>query len=217
MNPATRSTSTRASTTPPDPPSAMSPGDVQLAVAGLAHVISGVALLRDPGAFLQAVQPLITLIEDQTKLRSYSGNDQALVLVGVLSFAIGAQYLLSVYTMDEKAKRNSTRGHRLTKPSQTSASPAPGRLLFAATCFYVCKKTPDGSSLLALFGIFSFISGLLMGFTVGFGDGNAVDLEEQAKAEEARNREAREAARTLQQPSSSVEQSAAAPQSEKDE
>ncbi|KDE09799.1 hypothetical protein MVLG_00198 [Microbotryum lychnidis-dioicae p1A1 Lamole] len=180
----------------------MSLSDVQLGVAGLAHVIAGVALLREPTAFLRVVQPVLTLIEKETQLRPYSGNNQALALVGVLSFAIGAQYILSVYTLDEKAKRNST----------------PGRLLFAATCFYVSKKTPHGSSLLALFGIFSFFSGLFMGFTVGFGDGNAVDLEEQARLEQIRNEQAREAARALQQASaSSVQEPAAASSSKKDE
>lgn len=49
--------------------------------------------------------------------------------------------------------------------------------------YYLITKTPHGNSLLALWSLFNLGSGLLMGMTVGFGDGNAVDIEiAEAKA-----------------------------------
>lgn len=51
------------------------------------------------------------------------------------------------------------------------------RFIYAFTCYYTVSKTSHGSSLIALFGLFNIVSAFLLGLTVGFGDGNAVDLE----------------------------------------
>ena len=68
---------------------------------------------------------------------------------------------------------------------------APGRLIAAFASFYVCTKTPHGTSLHALLGLFFALGGVLNAFAVGLGDGNAVDLEEKERrrvAWEARER-----------------------------
>lgn len=82
----------------------------------------------------------------------------------------------------------------------TGCSAASGRLILAAGTYWLCQQTPHGSSLLALFGIINLVSGLAMGLSVGFGDGNAVDLEIKERIE-ARKRAAAAAAKA--QPSAS--------------
>lgn len=54
---------------------------------------------------------------------------------------------------------------------------ASGRLILAVLCYWLCVQTPNGSSLVALFGLVNLVTGVAMGFSVGWGDGNAVDLE----------------------------------------
>ncbi|BGP21278.1 hypothetical protein Rt10032_c19g6256 [Rhodotorula toruloides] len=70
-----------------------------------------------------------------------------------------------------------------------------GRLALALLSFWVCKNTPHGTSLVALFGGVNLVAGLLMGLSVGFGDGNAVDLELKARAMARRREEEAKKAR----------------------
>jgi len=58
---------------------------------------------------------------------------------------------------------------------------APGRLIAAFASFYVCTKTPHGTSLHALLGLFLALGGALNACAVGLGDGNAVDLEDKER------------------------------------
>ncbi|BGP36285.1 hypothetical protein JCM10449v2_000183 [Rhodotorula kratochvilovae] len=81
---------------------------------------------------------------------------------------------MAVYTLDRKAQMNST--------SQ--------RLFLAMGSYALCTQTAHGSSLIALFGIANLVSGVLMGFSVGWGDGNAVDLELKQRVEARRRAEA---------------------------
>jgi len=110
---------------------------------------------------------------------------------------------MGVYTLDEKLKRNASEPLVLSIPSPTPAippqpsdhpsssssflaprrfpSPAPGRLIAAFGAFYVCTKTPHGTSLHALLGLFLALGGALNACAVGLGDGNAVDLEDKER------------------------------------
>lgn len=84
----------------------------------------------------------------------------------------------------------------------TGCSAASGRLILAAGAYWLCQQTPHGSSLMALFGIINLVSGLAMGLSVGFGDGNAVDLEIKERIE-ARKRAAAAAPAKAQPPATS--------------
>ncbi|KAK4331976.1 hypothetical protein RTBOTA2_000140 [Rhodotorula toruloides] len=126
----------------------------------------GYKLCTSPAAFIAQLSPATRLIEEQTSLKAHKGGDDALALVGLLLLGLGYLYLWAVYTKDEKMKRNSTSG----------------RLALALLSFWVCKNTPHGTSLVALFGGANLVAGVLMGLSVGFGDGNAVDLELKARA-----------------------------------
>lgn len=61
-----------------------------------------------------------------------------------------------------------------TRPSSHAA---PARVIAAFAFAFVCFKTPYGTSLHALLGLFFGVTGLMNAMTVGPGDGNAVDLE----------------------------------------
>lgn len=147
-----------------------------------------------------------------------------------MSNALAYFYAYSVYTLDEKFKRNSSELAVLrpapSHPASLSMlkltiSTAPGRVLLAlggdstllsalqhlselfpqtadvscslslslararATGVYICKNTPHGNSLIALFAAFNLATGLALGLLIGFGDGNVVDLE-AAEAERLR-------------------------------
>lgn len=92
---------------------------------------SGISLLNDPAKLLRQVAPLTRLIEDQTGLAPSALPEQALAFIGVLLLGIGEHVLkggraggcsqadrnrtrtafysgMSVYTLDEKFKRNSS-------------------------------------------------------------------------------------------------------------
>ncbi|BGO99053.1 hypothetical protein NBRC10513v2_000154 [Rhodotorula toruloides] len=139
---------------------------LQMLLYGAGCVYAGYKLCTSPAAFIAQLSPATRLIEEQTSLKAHKGGDDALALVGLLLLGLGYLYLWAVYTKDEKMKRNSTSG----------------RLALALLSFWVCKNTPHGTSLVALFGGANLVAGVLMGLSVGFGDGNAVDLELKARA-----------------------------------
>lgn len=96
---------------------------------------------------------------------------------------------MAAYTLDEKFKRNSSKilfPSRILSLAHTLSRAAPGRVIFSVAGFHICQRTPHGNSLVALLSIFHLVTGVLMGLTVGWGDGNAVDLEiaeEKARAD----------------------------------
>ncbi|BGP28422.1 hypothetical protein JCM10296v2_000154 [Rhodotorula toruloides] len=139
---------------------------LQMLLYGAGCVYSGYSLCTSPSAFIAQLSPATRLIEEQTALKAHKGGDDALALAGLLLLGMGYLYFWAVYTKDEKMKRNSTSG----------------RLALALLSFWVCKNTPHGTSLVALFGGVNLVAGILMGLSVGFGDGNAVDLELKARA-----------------------------------
>ncbi|GAA5878922.1 hypothetical protein JCM1840_000841 [Sporobolomyces johnsonii] len=144
--------------------------NLQLLIAGGILGYSGISLFTSPSIFLARIAPLTRLIERHTGLAAYEGGDEGLALAGLALMLLGYLHLMACYTRDEKMKRNST----------------PGRLIAAATAWYTCTQTPHGSSLVALFGILNLVGGLLMGFSVGFGDGNEVDLEAERERKRAK-------------------------------
>lgn len=73
-----------------------------------------------------------------------------------------------------------------TGPLTSRRPSASGRLIFAALAYFVCFQTPHGSALVALAGAINLVSGLAMGLSLGFGDGNAVDLEIKQRVEARR-------------------------------
>lgn len=114
--------------------------------------------------------------------------------IGLLSMSYF--YFMGVYTGDEKFKRNSSESPSLFTDSNVSlkfASSAPGRFILAFLSYYICTSQPQhASSLLALFGLYNLASGFMMGISVGFGDGNEVDLEREERKKrflEARKKE----------------------------
>ncbi|GAA5936647.1 hypothetical protein JCM10213_000016 [Rhodosporidiobolus nylandii] len=147
---------------------------LQTLLAGVVYGYSGLALLFWPAQFLERTRPLTEALERRTELKLFEGGSDGTALAGVVLSVLGYSYVMTVYTLDEKAKRNSTSA----------------RILTALLCYYACTSTPHGSSLVALFGLFNLVSGLLMGLSVGWGDGNAVDLELKQRVEARRVREA---------------------------
>ncbi|GAA5981075.1 hypothetical protein JCM10908_003975 [Rhodotorula pacifica] len=148
---------------------------LQALVYGLGCMYSGFRLCSTPTQFLQQLSPFTSWIEKQSAQRGVqlARSDLGagpLAFAGLALFAIGWQYMMAVYTLDEKFKRNSTSG----------------RLILAVLSYWICVQTPNGSSLVALFGLVNLVSGLAMGFSVGWGDGNAVDLEIKERIEARR-------------------------------
>ncbi|GAA5882217.1 hypothetical protein JCM3774_000966 [Rhodotorula dairenensis] len=148
---------------------------LQTLLYGLGCMYSGFRLCSTPARFLDQLSPALTWIEQQSVARGVPlarGDMSAgpLALAGLGLLALGYMYMMAVYTLDEKFKRNSTSG----------------RLILATLCYWVCVQTPNGSSLVALFGLVNLVSGLAMGFSVGWGDGNAVDLEIKERLEARR-------------------------------
>ncbi|GAA5917938.1 hypothetical protein JCM6882_004132 [Rhodosporidiobolus microsporus] len=141
---------------------------LQLLAVGLTYAWTGVSLLTNPTAFLLRLSPLTALVEQQTGLKAYQGGDEGLALAGIALVLLAYYHVMAVYTLDEKFKRNSVSG----------------RLFATLASYYACYSTPHGSSLIALFGIFNLVTGLVLGLSVGFGDGNAVDLELRQRWEE---------------------------------
>ncbi|GAA5958150.1 hypothetical protein JCM21900_002925 [Sporobolomyces salmonicolor] len=158
--------------------------NLQLLIAGGIFAYSGISLSSNPSTFLARIAPLTSLIERLTGLAAYKGGDEGLALAGLALMLLGYLHLMACYTHDEKMKRNST----------------PGRIIAATASFYICAQTSQGSSLIALFGIFNFVGGMLMGFSVGFEDGNQVDIEaNEAEREKKRKRHDAELERRQQQ------------------
>ncbi|GAA6041626.1 hypothetical protein JCM8097_007774 [Rhodosporidiobolus ruineniae] len=149
---------------------------LQTLLTGLAYAYAGVSLLRDPASFVAQVAPLTSLIEALTELKPYKGDEAGLAFVGLLLILLGYYFVFAVYTLDEKFKRNSVSG----------------RILAALVSAYLCFQTPFGSSLVALFGLFNLVTGLAMGLSVGWGDGNAVDIEMRARWEQRRAADAKQ-------------------------
>ncbi|GAA6010270.1 hypothetical protein JCM10207_005697 [Rhodosporidiobolus poonsookiae] len=146
---------------------------LQTLLAGLAYVYAGVSLLHSPASFLQKLAPLTILIEDHLDVKPYVAVDEGLAGVGVGLVFIGYFFVMAVYTNDAKFKHNSVSG----------------RLLAAFASYYACTQTPYGSSLVALLGLFNLASGALLGLSIGFGDGNVVDLELKKRVEARRRAE----------------------------
>ncbi|GAA5849195.1 hypothetical protein JCM9279_005821 [Rhodotorula babjevae] len=148
---------------------------LQTLVYGALCIYAGLRLCTAPAALLDQLAPVTRLLEDKAGLKPHGAGDEAsLALAGLALAALGYSYLMSVYTLDRKAQMNGT--------SQ--------RLFLALGSYVLCKQTEHGSSLIALFGLVNLASGLLMGFSVGWGDGNAVDLEIKARVETRRRAEA---------------------------
>ncbi|GAA6046533.1 hypothetical protein JCM3770_006196 [Rhodotorula araucariae] len=143
---------------------------LQSLVYGGACLYAGIRLCTTPATLLVQVAPLTRLLEEKAGLQPHTGDDSSLALAGLALFALGYSYLMSVYTLDRKAQMNST--------SQ--------RLFLALGSYALCTQTTRGSSLIALFGIISLVTGVLMGLSVGWGDGNAVDLELKQRVEARR-------------------------------
>ncbi|KAL8280157.1 hypothetical protein RQP46_007487 [Phenoliferia psychrophenolica] len=142
--------------------------NLQFLAWGGAHLAFGFSLIKAPLETLSFCSPATRYIEGLlpalTTFRA-KGSEPILAIVGCFNVLLGFYAVMSVYTCDEKAKRNSV----------------PGRFAFGLACVYVCKNTPHGSSLVALLGAVSVASSVLMALLVGPGDGNAVDLEEAEK------------------------------------
>ncbi|TNY23802.1 hypothetical protein DMC30DRAFT_413919 [Rhodotorula diobovata] len=148
---------------------------LQTLAYGAFCIYAGVRLCTSPDVLLVQVAPLTRLLEDKAGLQPHGAGDRAsLALAGLALFALGYSSLMAVYTLDKKAQMNAT--------SQ--------RLFLAIGSYFLCQQTPHGSSLIALFGLVSLSSGLLFGVTVGWGDGNAVDLEIKARVEARRRADA---------------------------
>ncbi|GAA6007571.1 uncharacterized protein JCM10292_003929 [Rhodotorula paludigena] len=143
---------------------------LQALLYGVACIYTGWRLCSAPLEFLAEIGPATRRIEQRTGLKSHGGDEASLALAGLLLGGLGYFYLWAVYTLDEKHKRNST--------SQ--------RIFLGMASWLICTQTSHGSSLIALFGIINVVTGLLMGLSVGFGDGNAVDLELKARIEARR-------------------------------
>ncbi|GAA5829501.1 hypothetical protein JCM5353_001274 [Sporobolomyces roseus] len=138
---------------------------------------SGYGLIFSPARTLAQLSPFFNLIEQHTSLKRYNGSQDGLMFFGIGLLSMSYFYLMGVYTGDEKFKRNST----------------PGRFILAFLSYYICtSQSQHASSLLALFGLYTLTSGLMMGISVGFGDGNEVDLEREERKKrflEARKKE----------------------------
>ncbi|GAA5966083.1 hypothetical protein JCM8115_004927 [Rhodotorula mucilaginosa] len=148
---------------------------LQTLLYGLACMYSGYRLCSTPAQFLQQLSPALSWIEKQSAQRGVqlARSDMGagpLGFAGIALLALGYFYMMAVYTLDEKFKRNTTSG----------------RLILAVLCYWLCVQTPNGSSLVALFGLVNLVTGVAMGFSVGWGDGNAVDLEIKARLEARR-------------------------------
>ncbi|GAA5827107.1 hypothetical protein JCM11251_001120 [Rhodosporidiobolus azoricus] len=141
---------------------------LQLLLVGAAYAYSGVSLIRDPALCLLRLSPYTKIVESMSGLKAYRGGEESLAFAGVALVLLAYYHIMAVYTLDEKFKRNSVSG----------------RILVAIACYYTCNSTNHGSSLVAVFGLFNLVTGVLLGVSVGFGDGNAVDLELRARWEE---------------------------------
>ncbi|GAA6064536.1 hypothetical protein JCM10212_005640 [Sporobolomyces blumeae] len=144
-------------------------------LAGLQQIVttailaySGYALATSPRHFLELVAPLTRAIERRTDLAPYAGGDDALALFGVALSLLASLFAMSIYTNDEKFKRNTT----------------PVRCIIGFASYYLCTSpthTARSSSLLALFGLFNLLTGVVLGLSIGFEDGNQVDLDDKER------------------------------------
>merc|ERR1712070_461474 len=134
----------------------------QTLLYGLGCIYAGFRLCVNPALFLSDLAPTLAWVEGQLRTRDVhlapteSLSPSGLALGGLCMLLIGYYHLMAVYTLDEKLKRNSTSG----------------RIIFAALAYFVCFQTPHGSALVALAGAINLVSGLAMGLSLGFGDGN---------------------------------------------
>ncbi|GAA5966742.1 hypothetical protein JCM3765_000931 [Sporobolomyces pararoseus] len=152
--------------------------NLQQLLTGLALSYAGHGLVFRPLELLRELQSLCQLVGIGYPSISTS-NEQVstLALVGVSLLALGYFYLMSIYTQDEKFKRNSV----------------PGRFILAFVSYYITTLEPPSPSssstsspslstcLLQAFAIFNLFTGLLMGLSIGFQDGNQVDIDERKK------------------------------------
>ncbi|GAA5975054.1 hypothetical protein JCM11641_000012 [Rhodosporidiobolus odoratus] len=154
---------------------------LQLLLYGLVLSYSGISLVLSPESFLLRFGPVVKLMKRYTGLRgaatAHEGGEDGWVGMGVVLSVLGYYCIMAVYTLDEKFKRNSVSA----------------RLFTGILCYYACtspSSPSQGSSYIALFGLFNAFTGLVMGLSVGFGDGNAVDIELKQRAQ-ARNKAVR--------------------------
>ncbi|GAA5835027.1 hypothetical protein JCM3766R1_002075 [Sporobolomyces carnicolor] len=153
--------------------------NLQQLLTGLVLSYSGYRLALHPDGFISSLAPLARLVEPRwASVQGALGQEvrHEGELSGVCLLAVGYFYLWSMYTQDEKFKRNSV----------------PGRFILAFASYYLAtiggsKPSATASpivtiALLKLFAIFNLASGLLMGLSIGFQDGNQVDLDETERA-----------------------------------
>ncbi|GAA5996809.1 hypothetical protein JCM5350_007111 [Sporobolomyces pararoseus] len=153
--------------------------NLQQLLTGLTLTYAGYGLAFQPHKLLIQLVPLCRLVGIGSPSLSTSNEPQpfellaTLALVGVSLLALGYFYLMSIYTQDEKFKRNSV----------------PGRFILAFVSYYITtlESTSSTSSrslstcLLQLFASFNLFTGTLMGLSIGFEDGNQVDIDERKK------------------------------------
>ncbi|GAA6011792.1 hypothetical protein JCM11491_000752 [Sporobolomyces phaffii] len=146
--------------------------NLQLLLTGVALTYCGYSFAFEPSVALGRLERLLVLFgaaEFELPLSRYSDANGLLAGWGVGLLAQGYFYLMSVYTNDEKFKRNSV----------------PGRFILAFLCHYLASSrftsstTSITASLLRLFGVFNLSTGAIMGLSIGFQDGNQVDIDEE--------------------------------------
>ncbi|GAA5899330.1 uncharacterized protein JCM6883_005184 [Sporobolomyces salmoneus] len=145
--------------------------NLQQLLTGLMLSYSGYGLAFQPHQFRLRLAPFLRLFTETDIPAVHLESSTAFTsLAGVSLLSLGYFYLWSIYTQDEKFKRNSV----------------PGRFIIAFLSYYLATIENDSTSslssaLLNLFAIFNLATGFSMGLSIGFQDGNQVDIDEAEK------------------------------------
>ncbi|GAA5923451.1 uncharacterized protein JCM15063_003650 [Sporobolomyces koalae] len=147
--------------------------NLQQLLTALALTYSGYGLVFSPNSFISTTGPLLHFASRLAGLDDphFSQPESPVGTSTMTAFGIGLLsisffYVMSIYTKDDKFKRNSV----------------PGRILLASLSYYLLNTREfdaQFASLLATFAGFNLGTGILMGLSIGFQDGNQVDIDEK--------------------------------------